>query len=59
MNFLHTLKSLQGQFILSYNDCALVRELYKDFRILESKEVRYSLNIKVRKRAREVIVMGC
>lgn len=52
------LKSLQGKFILSYNDCALVRELYKDFRIIESKEVRYSLNIKVRKKTREVIVVN-
>lgn len=52
------LKSLQGKFILSYNDCVLVRELYKDFRIIESKEVRYSLNVKVRKKTREVIVMN-
>lgn len=52
------LKNLQGKFILSYNDCELVRELYKDFRILESKEVRYSLNIKTRKKTREVIVVN-
>lgn len=31
------LKTHKGQFILSYNDCAFVRETYKDFKILEPK----------------------
>ena len=31
------LKKHKGKFILSYNDCAFVRETYKDFRILEPK----------------------
>ena len=31
------LKNHKGKFILSYNDCAFVREAYKDFRILEPK----------------------
>ncbi len=31
------LKNHKGRFILSYNDCAFVREAYKDFKILEPK----------------------
>ena len=31
------LKNHKGKFILSYNDCAFVREAYKGFRILEPK----------------------
>ncbi|MGI0406434.1 DNA adenine methylase [Helicobacter himalayensis] len=31
------LKNHKGKFILSYNDCAFVREVYKDFKILEPK----------------------
>lgn len=31
------LKNHKGKFILSYNDCAFVREAYKDFKILEPK----------------------
>ncbi|PAF49621.1 hypothetical protein BKH41_02870 [Helicobacter sp. 12S02232-10] len=37
------LSSIQGKFILSYNDCERVRELYKGFRI-EEVGVRYTLN---------------
>lgn len=37
------LSSISGKFILSYNDCKLVRALYKDFNIKEVK-TRYSLN---------------
>lgn len=29
------LKSIKGRFILSYNDCDFIRELYKDFNIIE------------------------
>ena len=28
-----TLKKLQGKFLLSYNDCEFIRDLYKDFYI--------------------------
>lgn len=31
------LNNHRGKFILSYNDCAFVREAYKDYRILEPK----------------------
>lgn len=28
-----TLKGCQGKFLVSYNDCEFIRELYQDFRI--------------------------
>lgn len=37
------LKALKGKFLLSYNDCDLVRELYKDFNIRTTKEIDYTL----------------
>jgi len=37
------LKDVKGRFLLSYNDCDLVRELYKDFNIRSSKEIDYTL----------------
>ena len=50
------LAQIRGKFLLSYNDCDLVRELYKDFYIFNSKEIKYSLNIKANKRVREVFI---
>jgi DNA adenine methylase len=37
------LKNIKGKFLLSYNDCSLVRELYKDFNIGYTGEVSYTL----------------
>lgn len=37
------LKGVKGRFLLSYNDCELVRELYKDFNIRSTKEISYTL----------------
>lgn len=53
------LKNIKGKFMLSYNDCDLVRELYKDFNIKELK-VRYSLNNNVlkRKESKELLIMN-
>ncbi|TXE86081.1 DNA adenine methylase, partial [Campylobacter volucris] len=53
------LKNIKGKFMLSYNDCELVRELYKDFNFKELK-VRYSLNNNVlkRKESNEVLIMN-
>ncbi|MBX2314114.1 DNA adenine methylase, partial [Campylobacter jejuni] len=49
----------KGKFMLSYNDCGLIRELYKDFNIKELK-VRYSLNNNVlkRKESKELLIMN-
>ena len=38
-----TLSNIKGKFLLSYNDCELVRELYKDFNIRSTKEIEYTL----------------
>lgn len=53
------LKGIKGKFILSYNDCELIRELYRDFTITQTQEIRYTLNIKSAKRTREVLVRNC
>ncbi len=51
------LKDIDGKFLLSYNDCSLVRELYKDFNIISSKEIRYSLNNKNNsKKVKEIFI---
>jgi len=55
------LKSVKGRFLLSYNDCELVRELYKDFKIVLSNEIRYTLGSNmhgVDKKVKEVFVMN-
>ncbi|EAC1787128.1 DNA adenine methylase, partial [Campylobacter coli] len=53
------LKNIKGKFMLSYNDCELIRELYKDFNFKELK-VRYSLNNNVlkRKENKELLIMN-
>ena len=38
-----TLKTIQWKFLLSYNDCKEIRELYKDFNIKSSKQIEYTL----------------
>ncbi len=38
-----TLKNIEWKFLLSYNDCPEIRELYKDFNIKSSKEIAYTL----------------
>lgn len=52
------LHNIKGKFILSYNDCKLVRELYKDFRVLQTREIKYSLNINTAKMSKEVLIMN-
>ena len=37
------LSNIKGRFLLSYNDCDLVRELYTGFNIRVSKEIEYTL----------------
>jgi len=37
------LKNVKGKFLLSYNDCEIIRELYKDFKI-EGIERNNNLN---------------
>jgi len=42
------LKSIDGKFLLSYNDDSFIRSLYKDF-IIEEIEAPYSFNGRRRK----------
>lgn len=37
------LSEIKGKFLLSYNDCPMVRNLYNDFKIITSKEISYTL----------------
>ncbi len=55
------LSTCKGKFLLSYNDCELVRELYKDFNINTTKEIEYTLGKNVHKRnkrVKEIFVMN-
>lgn len=52
------LKNIKGKFMLSYNDCELIRELYGDFNIIQTKEIRYTLNALRNKRTREILVVN-
>lgn len=55
------LSNVKGKFLLSYNDCNLVRELYKDFKIINSKEIDYTLGAnmhKKKKSVKEVFIMN-
>lgn len=56
-----TLKGVKGKFLLSYNDCEFVRNLYADFRIVESDEFNYTLGANVHKKkksVRELFIMN-
>jgi DNA adenine methylase len=37
------LSNIKGKFLLSYNDHPIIKELYKDFNIINSKEIEYTL----------------
>ena len=57
-NLAAILRNIKGKFILSYNDCEIVRELYAGFRF-EGAQINYSLNGAARdKVSAEVIVMN-
>lgn len=53
------LSNLKGKFLLSYNDCDLIKELYKDFNIQFTKKIDYTLGAnahKKKKTIREVFI---
>lgn len=52
-----TLKNIKGRFLLSYNDCDYIRELYKDFNIIQSREIEYTLQGMINtKRVKEIYI---
>ncbi|WP_249932566.1 DNA adenine methylase [Campylobacter mucosalis] len=56
-NLADILKGIKGKFMLSYNDCEVVRDLYKDFKFKELA-VNYSLNGKHREKGSELLIMN-
>ena len=48
------LRDVKGEFLLSYNDCDLVRELYRGFNVRFTKEIEYTLGKNMHKRAKRV-----
>ncbi len=50
------LSNIKGKFLLSYNDCDVVRDLYKDFYITQTKDITYSLCDKGNKSVKEVFI---
>lgn len=52
------LQGIQGKFILSYNECDFIKSLYKDFHIIKTKEIRYSLNVLSTKKVCELLIMN-
>jgi len=55
------LKNIKGKFLLSYNDCDLVRELYADFKIMQTKEINYLLGQNSsgkKKSVKEILIMN-
>lgn len=48
------LSGIKGRFLLSYNDCDLVRGLYKDFNIVHTKELEYTLGKNVHNKMKKV-----
>jgi DNA adenine methylase len=53
------LSNVKGRFLLSYNDCELVRKLYSKFNIKTTKEIEYTLGKNVHgksKSVKEVII---
>ena len=56
-----TLKNIKGKFLVSYNNHPFVRELYKDYKIVLTNEIRYTLGSNIgkdKKEVREVFVMN-
>lgn len=57
-NLASILRGIKGKFILSYNDCLVVKKLYKGFNIKEIL-TNYSLNVNSKnKKAKELIIMN-
>lgn len=50
------LSNIKGKFLVSYNDCEVVRDLYKDYIITETKKIKYSLSHTGTKTVKEVFI---
>ncbi len=53
----NTIKDIKGKFLISYNDCEYVRELYKDFKIEEvTRFSNFTTIQEERKQYKEVLI---
>lgn len=50
------LSQIKGKFLLSYNDCEVARDLYKDFYITQTKEITYTLCKNKNKSVKEIFI---
>lgn len=50
------LDDIKGRFLLSYNDCDFIRELYKDYKIIEVDRIHNLVKEKVKPRYKELII---
>lgn len=50
------LNDIKGRFLLSYNDCEFIRELYKDYLIIEVDRTHNLVKQKVKPRYKELII---
>lgn len=51
-----SLTGINGKFILSYNDCEYIREMYKDYTIIETDRTHNLIRKEVKPRYKELIV---
>lgn len=56
MRLRKSLEGIQGKFILSYNDCGFIKELYKDYEIIEVDRSHNLIQTEVKPRYREIII---
>lgn len=50
------LDGIKGKFVLSYNDCDYIRELYREYTILEVDRMHNLVQKEVKPRYRELII---
>lgn len=54
INLRDILSNIKGKFVLSYNDEPFIKELYKDYNIINTKEIDYILGKNVHKKSKKV-----
>lgn len=52
----NTLENVKGKFILTYNDCSFIREMYRDFQIIPIERQNNITSSSTQERYREIII---
>lgn len=52
---LHSLLTNRGQWLMSYNDCPEIREMYKDYEIIEAQ---WTYGMNKSKQSSEILIKG-